>query len=77
MKGTLAVSMQVLPLCTAQVDGHSATVTCPPGYAFALTRSRAVPALHAIAPELPATASTQTRIEAGTDAGTETVTIRY
>ena len=65
--------MQVLQSCAAQVDGHTVTVNCPPGYAFALTRTRTVPALHAIAPELPATASTQTRIEAGT----ETVTIRY
>jgi hypothetical protein len=77
VQGTLMVSMQVLPSRTTQVDRHTATVNCPPGYAFALTRSRAMPALPAIAPELPATASTQTRIEAGTEAGTETVTIRY
>jgi hypothetical protein len=74
-QGTLTVSLQVLPSCATRVDRHTATVNCPSGYAFALSRTRAAPALHDIALTMPDTtfASPQTRIEDGT----ETVTIRY
>jgi hypothetical protein len=38
--GTLAVSMQVLPACASLVEQQTATVHCPPGFAYLVTRSR-------------------------------------
>jgi hypothetical protein len=38
--GTLSVSMQVLSSCATLVAMQTATVTCPPGLPFALTRSQ-------------------------------------
>jgi hypothetical protein len=70
-QGTLTVSLQVLPSCATQVDRHIATVSCPPGYGFALTRTRTAFALADTIGTTPA--SPQTHIEVGT----EKVTIRY
>jgi hypothetical protein len=38
--GTLSVSMQVLPSCAALVDKRTATVNCPPGIPFSVTRTQ-------------------------------------
>jgi hypothetical protein len=38
--GTLSVSMQVLPSCAALVDKRTATVNCPPGFPFSVTRTQ-------------------------------------
>jgi hypothetical protein len=39
-QGTLSVSMQVLPSCAAFVDKRTATVNCPPGLPFSVTRTQ-------------------------------------
>ena len=38
--GTLSVSMQVLPSCSTFVEKQTATVNCPPGFAFSMTRTQ-------------------------------------
>jgi hypothetical protein len=40
-RGTLAVSMQVLPSCSVRVEGQFATVNCPAGLAYTTSLSPA------------------------------------
>jgi len=68
-QGSLAVSLQVLPVCRTVVNPASATVHCPPEYPYSVTRSQVLQAEPDAQPN-PRTGAPSFTVN-------QTVTIRY